>query len=301
MKWPTGFSTDFYCWSHDKLLPRARRFFKLPEFALTPDGSRSVRVEVHPRWGQLYRHEGPDPGTVAYEDAFMTWHNQNLSTREIVLERAVDLAVNTVSAFDTKNTLLRPQKWAWPWARVHDRRQLQSLVSELANTRLIRYVSYHSVYSGESAHIDGRIVLPSGAKFDLDFSCVGGLRNWSLKEWELGVVVTGDIAYGDFAERTILIPTRTLFEDVVREALIRWYMQRFEYERGHWAVREHALPEFVLDIGFFKHEDKNRQRSCRKRVAKDKKLLRALNDGAALTYPRFGRVVSARERKQRGF
>jgi hypothetical protein len=286
-----GWSTDFYCWRHYRLEPWLRPILGLVKQVPEPNGMSTMPTD-DPCSGRLYKLELADEAST--ERSFQAWHRYQAPMIERALERTLDGIERMLGLADSIAAVSDRQAAA---ERVHRWRRQRVVEHELAAQRTIRYVSYHTIYQGVDVHIDGRIELPSGAHFMLDFSCIGDVALWADEDWSRHNVATGDIAYGQGASRNILLPTQTLFEAAVVEGLIRWYMDRYEFERGHWSVIEQTLPTFDLDVGFFWPEDPDQRRQAQAQVARDQATLERLDQGlderlggdGRPSWPRFGR------------
>jgi hypothetical protein len=68
-------------------------------------------------------------------------------------------------------------------------------------------------------------------------------------EWQRGEVVreTGVLSS---SQVNLIVPQDSLTDEIVRDALERWYMDIVQYRRGHWAVRERDLPEFRIELAW---------------------------------------------------
>lgn len=131
---------------------------------------------------------------------------------------------------------------SWPVRR-------RVLERELAQTRNIRWRSWHKATPGETAQIDGYVLLPSGARFALDVRALAEQAVWAVESWHDGGVTIERRDSGSV--ETILCPVDALTPAVVEQAVRRWYMERFEWHRGHWAIIERRLPEFDVDNTFW--------------------------------------------------
>jgi hypothetical protein len=55
-------------------------------------------------------------------------------------------------------------------------------------------------------------------------------------------------------EPTLLSPTPTLDEAIVKDILNKWYTEKFSWKRGHWTWREKKQPLIVIDLEWAESE-----------------------------------------------
>lgn len=147
---------------------------------------------------------------------------------------------------------------SWPLRRL-------LLENELADARTIRWESWHKGTPGEITHLDGYVLLPSGERFPLDIQALGEQEVWARESWQDGgVMIRGR---GARTVETVVCPVEALTPAVVEQAVRRWYMERFEWRRGHWAVVERRLPHFEVETSFWEQPEDPQERARYKRKA----------------------------------
>jgi hypothetical protein len=173
---------------------------------------------------------------------------------------------------------------------------------ELARTRHVRWVAHHHATTGVTDHVDGRIVLASGRTIELDISCLGTETAEIREAWQQRGIGLRDPSAPHRGVLTLLVPAEVLTPQLCEEALVRWYMQHVERLRGHWAIVRRTLPSFELDAHWSWPEDPGDRASAGRAVGEAYAEIRGLDgEPGDLTYPHFGRTVTAARRHRRGF
>ena len=138
----------------------------------------------------------------------------------------------------------------------------------LASQRTLHYTCYY-IPTRDTNHIEGYFDFGSYRHFQLDIYTPTAMKTYTDFEWEHRELVSSENSLVFGSGRWIVAPSETLTEDVLRETLLRWYEERFEYERGHWSQVEETLPEIVLDIEWESDEERAERETYLAEVAAD--------------------------------
>lgn len=165
---------------------------------------------------------------------------------------------------------------------------------ELASARKLEWNPYHYCTNGQTDHIDAHLVLPSGRHYALDVSTAAFHAYWVREGWQSGGVYrTGQDTDQRDGVATAVVPTETLTPALVREAIERWYMDKYQYAQGHWSVLERKLPELVVDESGWSWPDDPYERELAEQAAARAEdtagLLKAESEVDERTARRYGR------------
>jgi hypothetical protein len=168
--------------------------------------------------------------------------------------------------------------------------QAHKFDKELREARQITWEAWHFAREGETDHIDGRLILPSGASHGFDIATAYEAEYWAREGLSMGGVAT------KFETRclTATLPGRGLTPALLEIALRAWYVQRFEWEQGHWAVLEKKLPQFIIraaweDGSCLCHDERECPDYNEQALESEVTVLEALeSDYAISSYRRFG-------------
>jgi hypothetical protein len=206
------------------------------------------------------------------------WHRE--SRRGRALSAAVD-ALKRVEPSEIANRLKSPL----------ERRLLER---ELSSARRLEWRSRHFCTIGDTDHVDGYLVLPSGRHYDLDVSTAAYYESWVREGWlRGGVYREGPGTNHSPGVATAVVPVETLTPAVVLEAIERWYLDRFEYVQGHWSLLERRLPEFEVEDSFWSRPDDPRERELAEQAAeraeRDLKRIKPQSETEERMARRYGR------------
>ena len=126
----------------------------------------------------------------------------------------------------------------------------------LAIDRTLRYTS-HYISTHDTTGIEGYFDFDGNVTFALDIYTPSAMKAYAEMEWEwMKDLVTSENSLVFGSGRWVVAPSETLTEDVIRETLLHWYKERFEYVRGHWSQVEETLPKIILDLGWESDEER---------------------------------------------
>ena len=165
---------------------------------------------------------------------------------------------------------------------------------ELATARTITWNAWHYSLAGQTTEIDGRLVLPNGRDWSFDITTNNDQTFWIDEDYRNDGGAGREDRYASGCP-TALVAATSLTPALLLVALRGWYVQRFEWERGHWAVLERTLPEFKIDAAW--ENTKKSECYTKKQLAKFERValaseLRVLelleNKGAKATFALYG-------------
>lgn len=186
-----------------------------------------------------------DPQDV--EDGFRRWHAE--PRRGVAIDEGLRLARRARRGL--------PRVGRAVFAPVDRRLDERALV----RSRRLVWRSWYVHEIGASLDIEGYLVTDCGRYYPLTFLCGGHFAAVSKYSWD-----SGDL-FCPPAWRQFVLPTDAFTPEVAEEGLRRWYMDRFEWRRGHWSVREGRLPELVSDISWIWPEDEDLYARARQQAA----------------------------------
>jgi len=255
------------------LEPVIRKGFGLS--AKSPDAS-GVRWEpagYDERWGQLQRMVPLSEEVVSVERE--RWHQEGRRGRwASECARAIHIVGYNLKYGSTVKKMLWPLRKKRLWA-------------ELDNSQEIRWVAWHYAVSGETTHIDGRLVLPSGRELGFDISCIGNDIHWAREAWQQGT------SYSDHTESwgcpAAILPTKVLTPALLRTALRAWYVSRYQYRQGHWSNLQSRLPEFIID-DYWESEESSLRAQYKKEAEEAEAEVRGFmnSEESQLLYKQYG-------------
>lgn len=120
--------------------------------------------------------------------------------------------------------------------------------------REARRLVYKSVYvhDKDTVESEGWIEFPGGF-LTVVIRATGYTRHevdYVQEEWDRGRVTPGIAGLTGHDYVTLVVPGERVTPDLVRNALQRWYLDRYRYHRGHWTVLEQAEPEVKIAFGW---------------------------------------------------
>lgn len=118
---------------------------------------------------------------------------------------------------------------------------------ELTEARTLRYTSHYVHTKGETSEVEGYFALKSGP-YSLDVLTPRFLSDIAEEQWD-----AGELGYAPNA-RALIVPGDFLDDEIVLEALKRWYIERYSWKYDHWAIRESRLPDIVVDLAWSEPE-----------------------------------------------
>jgi hypothetical protein len=180
-------------------------------------------------------------------------------------------------------------------------RSLRSFVNgrrlerDLKQARVIVFDSHYLHVLGETPEVEGFLQAPWWGREHgiwLTITTPEMVRLQAESAWGDGEVWAQRQGERSFEHR-IVVPVETLSPAIVHDALERWYMQRFEWERGHWAVAERRLPKFLLRLDWqeLPSDEPERAQQAAERLARAEAALAAIEEWPAADRTRalFGR------------
>lgn len=207
-----------------------------------------------------------DPQEV--EGDFRCWHAE--PRRGVVIDEGARLVRRARRQLPRAGRMLRA-----PVDRRLDERAL-------SRSRRLVWKSWHVHEIGASFDVEGYLVTDCGRRYPLSFLCSGYFAAVSKFSWEDGSLLS------PLLRPQFVLPTEVLTPEVAEEGLRRWYMDRFEWRRGHWSICE-GLPELVSEIAWSWPEDDEDYALARQRAADANDLIFAPStERAARLRRRFG-------------
>jgi hypothetical protein len=125
--------------------------------------------------------------------------------------------------------------------------ELMYVAHILAHARRLRFTS-HYILEVETTSVEGYFDFGGNIVFPLTILAPSAMKSYSDFEWEGGGVVTSKSTLIFGREDWVVAPTDELSDEVVRETILRWYKERFEWKRGHWSQRDGFLPDLIIDL-----------------------------------------------------
>lgn len=167
------------------------------------------------------------------------------------------------------------------------------LVRELKQARAIVFDSMYVHVLGETAEVEGFLQAPWWSRDEgiwLTITTPEMVRLQAESAWGDGEVLVEEAGSRAFEHR-VIVPAATLSPKLVEQALERWYMASFEWERGHWAVAERTLPKFLTRLHWQQPETEAEQTEAAARIAEAEAAVAAIEEwpSAGRTRALFGR------------
>lgn len=127
------------------------------------------------------------------------------------------------------------------------------------NARALTYTSHYIHNTDDCAEIEGYFDLGDGHYYSLTIVAANGAANW-LQEAinnkdEMMVEQSGYIMFG--GGRTKYVFADVLTDELVQQAIAEWYVDRMEFQRGHWTHLENRLPTFHTDLAWESFTEQN--------------------------------------------
>lgn len=201
--------------------------------------------EARQRWLRQMMGLGPapDPGGLRLVEGKVRWLSE--------AQREIELAAwhrEGRRARVAAGLAYLPQRVDRRRRRVQDR--AQALVAEraLARARTLRYRSRHLHPIGETQDIEGYFDL-GRTGYRLDVVTPGLFSVAAEQDWTRGAVLRATESPWCGAE-TLLVPADTLDDQLIAEAIGRWYRKRFELQRGHWSQLEGRMPAIAVELAW---------------------------------------------------
>lgn len=141
-----------------------------------------------------------------------------------------------------------PQRFCRRWRQVRERGEMLRGQRALAQAPTLCYCSPHIHPIGETDDIEGWFTFGS-AGYRLDIITPGLLAQATHEDWTRGSVLRADRAAW-FSADWLLVPADTLDDELIAEAITRWYRERFKYQRGHWSHLEGRLPAVEINLAW---------------------------------------------------
>jgi hypothetical protein len=118
----------------------------------------------------------------------------------------------------------------------------------LSSAKTLRFTSPYVHVFGDCKEVEGWFDFGGAFGYSLTVFTNEAMVEYAEREWDRGELVTSDnsLVYG--LGRWIVVPTVSLDDVIIREALERWYVDRFRWVRGHWSQREGTLPTINVDL-----------------------------------------------------
>lgn len=152
--------------------------------------------------------------------------------------------------FNHPKELLQEIKWSFEERRDNF---LHSPASELKKRRQLVFTS-HYIHPVDCQEVEGYFDF-NKTHYPVTLIAASRLPAWAKEEWERGdYMLASQSILSD--PNTILIPGRKLDAQKVKEALERFYEDKFRFERGHWTHLEDATPEIIINLNFSDKTDK---------------------------------------------
>lgn len=123
----------------------------------------------------------------------------------------------------------------------------------LAAARTLRYRSRHVHPIGRTGEVEGYLDL-GRARYRLDILTPGVLGSVAEHDWARGAVLEiGETPW--FGVDTLLVSADTLDDQLIAEAIGRWYRRRFELQRGHWSQLKGRMPTIFVELAWDRPEN----------------------------------------------
>jgi hypothetical protein len=132
----------------------------------------------------------------------------------------------------------------------------------LARARVLRYTSPY-IHAVGDLGVEGYFDLGNNLGFGLEITTATAMERYAADEWERGGVIHAESSLLFGPEPWVAVPGTRLTDELIREAIVRWYQDRFHFVQGHWSQREHALPEIVVDLHWQTDEERRAEEQLR--------------------------------------
>lgn len=117
-----------------------------------------------------------------------------------------------------------------------------------------RALSYHTIYvhAADAVESEGWIKF-KGGELTLVVTCTGAYKfkadaiRW---DWEHSYIADHD--YPNPAQINLWVPADHLTPELVTTAIKRWYVEHYQFHRGHWTVLEDSTPEVTIAFEWLK-------------------------------------------------
>ena len=106
-----------------------------------------------------------------------------------------------------------------------------------------------------STHVEVRI-MAGKVSIPLHITTIAHLKEANERDW----AIPRQTSLSDFE---ILVPFRVLTDELVVEAIRKWYFSLVEWKHGHWTYAEKKLPEFTSSLVWMHPEGKVSARELR--------------------------------------
>jgi hypothetical protein len=195
----------------------------------------------------LLRADAPDPTGYKIGRA-----ESGLHTLEMLdeTERAADVAAWHAEDWraDAADFLVRlPGRTIDLASRARSAIRARESARLLSRARTLRYTSPYIHATRACADVEGYFDLDSRRAFALQIVAAGTLPGYALGEWENGAFVSDETNLLGLAP-CIYVPSDTVTPELVREAIARWYCQRFEFDRRHWTHLTGQAPKIEVHL-----------------------------------------------------
>jgi len=129
----------------------------------------------------------------------------------------------------------------------------------LASARTLRYTS-HYISTREDTGIEGYFDFGGDITMELEIWTPSAMKKYVDFEWEREELVhsSNSLVFG--WNRWVVAPAEALTEEVIRDTILRWYQDRFEFVRGHWSQVEDTLPELIIDSSIWESDEDRAER-----------------------------------------
>lgn len=121
--------------------------------------------------------------------------------------------------------------------------QQKLMEQELNKVKKLTYVSPYVLIEGDETDVEGYLELQNGY-YALDIATPATVDIEAKELWDCGEISQTPIFWGN---RTLIVPGKALNEELIIEAIKRWYMERIEWRRSWWR-REQKLPKITLHL-----------------------------------------------------
>ena len=139
---------------------------------------------------------------------------------------------------------------------VEDRYSAYRAEHLLKNARSLHFTSHYLHNPHGEQGVEGYFDFGGEITYSLTVYARSAMDKYASFEWERGDIVTSDnsLVFGNY-ERWLVVDADELNEDNIREGILRWYQDKFDFVRGHWSQVEGKLPELTLSLGWGTPED----------------------------------------------
>jgi hypothetical protein len=128
-----------------------------------------------------------------------------------------------------------------------------------ANARTLYYTS-HYIHPEDDQGIDGYFDLGPNLSLSLEICTSNVLKRYAKAEWAGGEVTHSQSStiLGSY-QPWLVVPGKKLTDELIAEAIRRWYQDRFEFVQGHWSQRQQRLPKVVVNLEWQSKADQRRE------------------------------------------